>query len=208
MVRQGISYSEVCSHYVSFPDSSAGKASTCNAGDPGLIPGLERSPGDRLSTPIFLGFPGGSDCKESACNVGDLCSIPGEIPWRREWQPTLVLLPGESPWTEELGRLEVMVSQTVRHNWATKHSTALLERTFALWYKPEGRRGGFCSLLAVSHNPLCSKNCVRCEVKCRRTGAMMMQLLPNLPACPERMGWANVPGCWVNTWNESLAFGS
>ena len=26
-----------------FPDSSVGKESTCNAGDPGLIPGLGRS---------------------------------------------------------------------------------------------------------------------------------------------------------------------
>ena len=29
-----------------FPDSSAGKESTCNTGDPGLIPGLERSAGE------------------------------------------------------------------------------------------------------------------------------------------------------------------
>ena len=29
-----------------FPGSSAGKESTCNAGDLGLIPGLERSPGE------------------------------------------------------------------------------------------------------------------------------------------------------------------
>ena len=28
-----------------FPDSSVGKESTCNAGDPGSIPGLGRSPG-------------------------------------------------------------------------------------------------------------------------------------------------------------------
>ena len=29
-----------------FPGSSAGKESTCNAGDPGSIPGLGRSPGE------------------------------------------------------------------------------------------------------------------------------------------------------------------
>ena len=28
-----------------FPDRSVGKESTCNAGDPGSIPGLGRSPG-------------------------------------------------------------------------------------------------------------------------------------------------------------------
>jgi len=29
-----------------FPGSSAGKESTCNAGDPSMIPGLGRSPGE------------------------------------------------------------------------------------------------------------------------------------------------------------------
>ena len=32
--------------YQCFPDGSVGKESTCNAGDLGLIPGLERSPGE------------------------------------------------------------------------------------------------------------------------------------------------------------------
>ena len=46
----------------------------------------------------FLGFPGGSEVKGPACTAGDLGSIPGleRFPWRREWQPTPVLLPGES----------------------------------------------------------------------------------------------------------------
>ena len=39
-------------------------------------------------------FPDGSNCKESACNEGD--PWVGKIPWRRQWQPTLVFLPGES----------------------------------------------------------------------------------------------------------------
>ena len=30
----------------SFPGGSAGEESTCNAGDPGLMPGLRRSPGE------------------------------------------------------------------------------------------------------------------------------------------------------------------
>ena len=34
-----------------FPDSSLGKESTCNAGDPGLIPGLGRSPGEGIGYP-------------------------------------------------------------------------------------------------------------------------------------------------------------
>ena len=35
-----------------FPGSSAGKESVCNAGDPGLIPGLGRSPGEGISYPL------------------------------------------------------------------------------------------------------------------------------------------------------------
>ena len=31
-----------------FPDSSVGKESTCNAGDPGSIPGMERSAGEGI----------------------------------------------------------------------------------------------------------------------------------------------------------------
>ena len=35
-----------------FPDSSVGKESTCNAGDPGLIPGLGRPPGEGKGYPL------------------------------------------------------------------------------------------------------------------------------------------------------------
>ena len=38
--------------YKSFPHSSVGKESACNAGDPGLIPGLGRSPGKGNGNPL------------------------------------------------------------------------------------------------------------------------------------------------------------
>ena len=60
-----------------FPDSSVGKKSACNAGDPGLIPGKILWRQDKLCTPVFLGLPCGLAGKESACNAGDLGSIPG-----------------------------------------------------------------------------------------------------------------------------------
>ena len=56
-----------------FPDGSVGKESTCNAGDPGLIPGSGRSTGEGMGYPLQyswaslggpglkLGFPGGPD---------------------------------------------------------------------------------------------------------------------------------------------------
>jgi len=31
-----------------FPESSVGKESACNAGDPGLVPGFERSAGEGI----------------------------------------------------------------------------------------------------------------------------------------------------------------
>ena len=38
--------------YMGFPGSSAGKVSSCNAGDPGLIPGLGRSLGKGTAYPL------------------------------------------------------------------------------------------------------------------------------------------------------------
>ena len=35
-----------------FPDSSTGKESACNEGDPGLIPGSGRSPGEGIGYPL------------------------------------------------------------------------------------------------------------------------------------------------------------
>ena len=65
--------------YNGFPGSSAGKESACSAGDPDLIPGLGRSPGEGIGYPLQYswGFPCGSAGKQSACNAGDLGSIPG-----------------------------------------------------------------------------------------------------------------------------------
>ena len=49
-----------------FPCSSAGKESTCNIGDPGLIPGSGRSPAEGI----------GLDGKETALYVGKLGLTP------------------------------------------------------------------------------------------------------------------------------------
>ena len=35
-----------------FPDSSVGKESACNGGDPGLVPGSERSAGEGIGYPL------------------------------------------------------------------------------------------------------------------------------------------------------------
>ena len=62
-----------------FFESSVGKESACNAGDPSLIPGSGRSTGKGTGCLLLysLGFPCGSAGKESACKEGGLGSIPG-----------------------------------------------------------------------------------------------------------------------------------
>ena len=55
-----------------FPGSSAGKESTCNAGDPGSIPGLGRSPGEGI------GYPLQYSCLE---NPHGQRSLVGYTPW-------------------------------------------------------------------------------------------------------------------------------
>jgi len=46
-----------------FPDSSVGKESTCNAGDPGSIPGLGRSTGEGKGYPLqYFGLENSMDC--------------------------------------------------------------------------------------------------------------------------------------------------
>ena len=46
-----------------FPDSSVDKESTCDAGDPGSIPGLGRSPGEGKGYPLrYSSLKNSMDC--------------------------------------------------------------------------------------------------------------------------------------------------
>ena len=46
-----------------FPDSSVGKESACNAGDPGFIPGSGRSPGEGIGYPLqYSGLKNSMNC--------------------------------------------------------------------------------------------------------------------------------------------------
>ena len=51
------------SSYRGFPGSSVGKESACDAGDPGSIPGLGRSPGEGNSYPLqYSGLENSTNC--------------------------------------------------------------------------------------------------------------------------------------------------
>ena len=47
-----IKLKDTCSLKEGFPDSSVGKESACNAGDPSLIPGSERSAAEGIGYPL------------------------------------------------------------------------------------------------------------------------------------------------------------
>ena len=63
----------------SFPGSSAGKEITCNAGGPGSIPGLGRSPGGGQGNPLQF------SCLE---NPHEQRSLVGYHPWGRKQSDT------------------------------------------------------------------------------------------------------------------------
>ena len=88
-----------------FPGSSAGKESACNAGDPGLIPGLRSSPGEGIGCPLrysWASLVAQTVKNPLQCRRLGFDPWVGKMPWRRAWQPTPVFLPGESPWARSL----------------------------------------------------------------------------------------------------------
>ena len=79
--------------------SSGGKESTCNAGDPGLIPRFGKIRWRRDRSP--LQYSGASLMAQMVKSLPASWTPrfdpwDGKIPWRRKWQPTPALLLGES----------------------------------------------------------------------------------------------------------------
>ena len=77
--------------YKSFPDSSVGKESTRNAGDPGSIPGLGRSPGEGKGYPLqYSGLENSMDSivhgvAKSQSRLSDYHMGISELPWWLSW---------------------------------------------------------------------------------------------------------------------------
>ena len=110
-----------------FPGSSAGKESACNSGDPSLIPGLGRSPGE------------GRDYSLQCSWASLMAQLVKNLP--AVWETWVLFLGWEDPleegmathssihawripWTEEAGWLQSMGSPRVGHDRASKRSTA------------------------------------------------------------------------------------
>ena len=69
--------------FLGFPCDSAGKESTCNAGEPRLIPGSGRSAGEGIGYPLQYSW---ASLVGQLVNVGDLGSIPGLERSPGEWK--------------------------------------------------------------------------------------------------------------------------
>ena len=81
-----------------FPDSSVGKESACNAGDPGSIPGSGRSGADGIGYPLQYSWT--SLVTQLVKNLPAVWktwvrSLDWKVPWRRERLPTPAFWPGE-----------------------------------------------------------------------------------------------------------------
>ena len=75
-------------------ESSVGKESACNAGDPSSIPGLGTSPGEEIGYPLQYSWA--SVVAQLVKNLPAMWETwVGKIPWRRERLPTPVFWPGE-----------------------------------------------------------------------------------------------------------------
>ena len=59
-----------------------------------------------------VGLPWCLSGKESACRRPRFNPWVRKVPWRKAWQPTLILL----PWKREAGRLQSSGSHRVRHD--------------------------------------------------------------------------------------------
>ena len=94
-----------------FPHSSVGKESTCNAGDPGSIPGLETSPGEGIGYPLQYSW-----ASLVAHLVKNLPAMPEtwvqllgwEVPLEKGVATHSTILAWEIPWTEEPSGLQSM----------------------------------------------------------------------------------------------------
>ena len=115
-----------------FPGSSTGKESMCNAGDPSLIPGFGRSPGEGIGYPLQYSW---------ASLVSQTVKNPPAMQetWVRStgWEDPLEegmathssILAWRIPWAEKPGGLQCIGSQRIRHNWAIKQQHSIDRHT-------------------------------------------------------------------------------
>ena len=102
-----------------FPDGSVGKDSTCNAGDPGSIPGQGRSPGEGTGYPFqYFWASLVAQLVKNLPAMWETCvqSLNWEDPLEKGQATHSSNLAWRIPWTGEPGGLQSMGSQRVGHD--------------------------------------------------------------------------------------------
>ena len=114
---------------------SAGKESACNAGHPGSILGLGRSPGEGIG--CLLQYSWSSLVTQTVNNPPAMWETwVQSLGWEASLEEGMAthssILAWRIPVTQELGGLQSMESQRVGHDWATKQENkkGLGPRTF------------------------------------------------------------------------------
>ena len=102
-----------------FPGGSDGKESTCNAGDPGLIPGSGISPGEGRGYLLQHSWP--SLVAQTVKHLPamweiQVLSLGQEDTLEKEMATHSSTLAWKIPWMEEPGRLQFMGLQRVGHD--------------------------------------------------------------------------------------------
>ena len=122
-----------------FPHSSVGKNSTCNAGDPGLIPESGRSSREGIGYTVQYSWTSlvVQLVKKPPAMQETWIQFPvGKIPWRRERLPPPVFWPGEfhglnSPWG--LKELDMNEQLSFLSHWLTWFPCSCEARLPAPW---------------------------------------------------------------------------
>ena len=106
-------------HFTGFPGDSAGKESTCNAGDLSWIPGLGRSPGEGKGYPLQYSWA--FLVAQMIKNLPETWEtwvqyLGWEDPLEKEMTTHSSILAWRIPWTEEPEGIQSMGSQRVGHD--------------------------------------------------------------------------------------------
>ena len=103
-----------------------GKESTCNAGDPGSIPGLGRSTGERIGYTLqYFWAALVAQLVKNPPVMWDTCvrSLGWEDPLEKGMAMHSNILAWRIPWTEEPGSLQSMELQRAGHDGAANTFT-------------------------------------------------------------------------------------
>ena len=125
-----------------FPGSSAGKESTCNAGDPSSVPRSGRFPGERIGYPLHplqcsFGFPQPKELVKNSPAMQETCvrSMGWEDPLEEDMATRSSILPWRIPMDREAWQATV---HGVTKSWTwlsnkAQHSTGLISKGTYIW---------------------------------------------------------------------------